>query len=191
MTTCKVFRFPSGQLAKRVPSIEVSCPAGASGRCPSITTVSCDRSQSARPTRQGWPRQEPAVHLRVPTRFTDSVHMAGFIDVCLHCWASIITFLTHTLFARMVCPWNSALGCSPRLTGMVCIVGAVFVYVSSSHGDLNQASRAVCRSLAPFSGVPVSAWLQPAHPAHPWACQAPMRDCTTCRQDVNILQRAW
>ena len=97
MTMCKVFRFLSGQLATRVSSIEVSCPAGASGRCPSITTVSCDRSQSARPTRQGWPRQEPAVHLRVPTRFTDSVHMAGFIDVCLHCWVSIITFLTHTL----------------------------------------------------------------------------------------------
>ena len=67
----------------------------------------------------------------------------------------------------------------------------VCICVSSSHGDLNQAFQAVCRSLAPFSGVPVSAWLHPAHPAHPWACQAPMRDCTTCRQDVNILQRAW
>jgi hypothetical protein len=42
----------------------------------------------------------------------------------------------------------------------------------------------VCRSLAPVSGVPASAWL---HPARPWACQAPMRDCTTCRHDVGVL----
>ena len=93
---------------------------------------------------------------------------------------------SHTSFARMVCPWNSALGCSPRLTGMVCVVGAVYVYLFHRHihGDLNQASRAVRRSLAPVSGVPASAW---RHPAHPWACQAPMRDCTTGRHDVGVF----
>ena len=93
---------------------------------------------------------------------------------------------THTHFARMygvslefstgtftTTHWHGV-----RSRSCVCI------FVSSSHGDLNQASRAVCRSLAPVSGVPASAWL---HPARPWACQAPMRDCTTSRHDVGVL----
>ena len=179
MTTCKVFRFLSGQPAKRC---QVSCPAGASGRCPSITTVSCNRSQRARPTRQGWPRREAAVHLRVPTRFADGMRMAGLIDVFLH-WFSI-AFLTHKLRSYGVSvEFSTGMFTTTHRHG-VSSPSCVCIFVSSSHGDLNQASRAACRSLAPVSGVPASAWL---HPAHPWACQAPMRDCTTCRQDVGVL----
>ena len=42
------------------------------------------------------------MHLRVPTRFTDGVCMAGLVDVCHHCWFSI-AFLTHTLRSYVWC----------------------------------------------------------------------------------------
>ena len=40
---------------------------------------------------------------------------------------------THTSLVCMVCPWSSALGRSPRLTGMECVVGAVYVYLFHRH----------------------------------------------------------
>lgn len=154
LATCKVFRFLSGQPAKRC---QVSCPAGASGRCPSITTVSCNRSQRARPTRQGWPRREAAVHLRVPTRFADGMRMAGLIDVFLH-WFSI-AFLKHKLRSYGVSmEFSTGMFTTTHRHG-VSSWSRVCIFVSSSHGDLNEASRATCRSLAPFwcSGVGMAA----------------------------------